>query len=806
MNTALSRTLGALALQALALAVLAAAWLGHTGLDPRRQPRVLVLVDRSDSMPAAAVDAAVREVLQASRAAGAGRVDTLDFAARVLQVAPSAADRSATDIEAALGHAMATHARTPLAAVVVVSDGLETTGDTRRGLQALRDAGVPLSWWALGRPAPPSRIGPVLAPAQARVGQPVALTVQLQGALAPPLRLTASFRSADGRTERVSAAPDAAGLVRLAWVPQASGALVVELALDDAASGRSLHRVADAVAVDVAPPAALLVAEGGRGVFAASLAQGGWRVNRVPARRLDAEADRLDGLQAVVLDDVAIADASPRFWDALAGAVRDRGLGLLVLGGERSFARGGYRGSTLEALLPLLSEPAALDQPAAVLFAVDKSGSMGQGSGGVDRFQQAQRAVLDTANGLGERDTLGLLVFDVVPRVLVPLGPVAAGRAALARDWAARPNGGTRLAPALEAAIAELDRTPVARRLLVLVTDGFVDAAPLARLRERLAAARIDALVLAVGPEADTAALQQLFGGGAGQVVRVEEAAELPAVMRPGLERRRAPVERGPLGVQQVQDLPSAPGRLAPWPPIDAYPVTRTRPGAQLLVQSERGDPLIALHMAGRGRVLAVPGGLGPWAPQWLAWREWPRLAGGLVDAVGGGASAAAPPWNVIDEPGQIQVQLEAAGAAEAWVLRADTPAAPGRVLTLQALAPGRWQATLPEAGPGLYTFTLATPAGVQRQLHLRQARAEQARWGTQAALKDWQQAGLLRPWDGGAPVPQRQASQAAQPPDRTLIGLAGLLFLGGVLVDRARWADGLVWLRRWARWRRAAQ
>ena len=180
--------------------------------------------------------------------------------------------------------------------------------------------------------------------------------------------------------------------------------------------------------------------QGSTGSLARSLLGGGWTLNVVPATRLDAHADGLDGYQAVVLDDVAIADASPRFWSALVAAVQDRGLGLMVLGGERSFARGGYRESALESVLPVLSEPAALDQPASVVFAVDKSGSMGQGSGGVDRFQLAQRAVLETARGLGERDSLGLVVFDVVPRVLIPLGPAPAGTVALERDWQASPE------------------------------------------------------------------------------------------------------------------------------------------------------------------------------------------------------------------------------------------------------------------------------------------------------------------------------------------------------------------------------
>ena len=63
-----------------------------------------------------------------------------------------------------------------------------------------------------------------------------------------------------------------------------------------------------------------------------------------------------------------------------------------------------------------------------------------------------------------------------------PTRPAPAGTLALERDWQASPNGGTKLAPALDAAIGELERSAGARRMLVLVTDGFIDDAPLAEL------------------------------------------------------------------------------------------------------------------------------------------------------------------------------------------------------------------------------------------------------------------------------------------------------------------------------------
>jgi hypothetical protein len=797
-NTLPSRALAALALQSAALLALAWALLGGSWLDARSKPTGLVLVDRSQSMPRGDVDRALSEMVRADRAAGSGALQVIEFAGRAAAPSLSVGEStvglrpSATNIEAALDAALAAHAQTPLAGVVVVSDGLENAGDASRGLRAAREARLPVHWVAVGRPPPLTHIAQVLAPGRAQLGQTIRLAVQLAGQLDRPLRIKASARSADGQRLPAYGEPDAEGRATIEFEARATGAVIVDLALEDPASGQTLHRSEDAAVVDVGPRAALLYAQGGSGLLAHSLLQGGWSLQVVPASRLDAQADALEGVQAVVLDDVAIADAGPRFWSALVAAVKDRGLGLVVLGGERSFARGGYRGSTLESVLPVRSEPAALDQPAAVVFAVDKSGSMGQGSGGVDRFQLAQRAVLETARGLTERDSLGLVVFDVAPRVLVPLGPAAVGTEALARSWQASPNGGTRLAPALEAAITELEGSALARRMLVLVTDGFVDGAPGADLRARLSRARIETVALAVGPDADAAALARVFGTDAASVLRVDQAAELPTVMRSGLQSRRARVERGPIAVQQVLALPFAPGTLQAWPTIAAHAVTRPQAGAAVAVQSPRGEPVVAFANVGRGRVAAVTSGLGSWTPQWLVWREWPRLAGGLAQWASGAPLGGAGVLAVRDLASGLQVEAdlppgEGEAAAAPVSISVDTPKTRGQALAAEPMAPGRWRATLPDAGPGLYTFIVSTAQGTQRQLHLRRQALESDAWGIGPALQAWSAAGLISPWQPGALAAQRAGANPDRPPDRSLVALALLLFLMGVVVDRTR-------------------
>ena len=880
MKSPATRTLVALALQCAAVAALAAALLGVSWLDARSRPRLVVLVDRSQSMPRSQSDAALEEVARAAREAGAGELLRIEFARRpAAQDMPP--DPTGTDIEAALDAALAVHARTPLAGAVMISDGLATAGDTERALGSMRQAGLPLLWLALGRPAPAVRIADVLAPDRARVGQRITIAVRVQATGAAPAasagatsaaaspaaaspavvsaataaapmaerRVRASARSADGDVRSVVAPVAVDGIARLELDAWRAGPLVVDLAVEEGKEASVVARRPAAAAIDVSARTPILYVQGGqgaRGALATSLAAGGWPLRVVAAARADALAGDLAGFDAVVLDDVSVGDAGPRFWAALVDSVQQRGLGLLVLGGEHSFARGGYRGSALESLLPVLSEPAALDQPAAVLFLVDKSGSMGEGSGGVDRFALAQRAVLDTARGLGERDELGLVVFDVVPRVLVPLTAAKGALDTLERPWPATPNGGTRLGPAIDAAAAALERTAAPRRLLVLVTDGFVDEAALASARARLAKARVETMAIAVGPDADVSALQRIVGD-AGVVLRVDEAAELPAVMRSGLERRRARVERGPFETTQRSPLPFTGGTFDHWPPVDAYLATRARPGARVAVQSERGDPLVAWQRSELGRVAVVTSGLGRWAPHWLAWTAWPRLAGGLADWVAGlsqeglatidvsehgsrlafdveqraslsSAAAAASTGSAASAASTASVLPIASGAsaplastipilsADAPELVVRTPAGARRTLQLEPLAPGRWHARMPAAGTGLYIVTAASTFGSVRRLHVLHGHTEDDDQGRAAELARWQTEGLLQRWSPDALARLPAPDDAARLPDRSLLVLALIFFAAGVLVDRA-WPAPRGWRALVRRsWRRLAR
>jgi hypothetical protein len=239
----------------------------------------------------------------------------------------------------------------------------------------------------------------------------------------------------------------------------------------------------------------------------------------------------------------------------------------------------------------------------------------------------------------------------------------------------------------------------------------------------------------------------------------------------------------------QNKVLPFAPNTFRDWPDIEAYSVTRPRPRATVAVESQRGDPLVTFQTAGQGRVVAVTSGLGAWAPQWMQWREWPRLAGGLADWVSGVAQDGTLALAVTDLPGRVQVAADVR-SAKGWAgpdglaIAVKSPGAESRAVPVDYAGPGRLHADVPENGAGLYTVVVSTPLGTQRTFHLRRQAAEDEAWGTNPAIEEWKRAGLVTTWDARSLAVRQEGTRAGHPPDRWLVGLALALFLSGVIVD----------------------
>jgi Ca-activated chloride channel family protein len=111
---------------------------------------------------------------------------------------------------------------------------------------------------------------------------------------------------------------------------------------------------------------------------------------------------------------------------------------------------------------------AQVRMPINVSFVLDHSGSMKGDK--MDRVRRATGRAFDLLDG---QDIASVVIFDHRTEVLLPAAPVANRRDAQQKISQIRDAGGTKIAPAIEKALREIDKGgPNAIRRMVLLTDG----------------------------------------------------------------------------------------------------------------------------------------------------------------------------------------------------------------------------------------------------------------------------------------------------------------------------------------------
>ncbi len=669
-------------------------------------------------------------------------------------------DDSATHIEAALRRALEMAA--PEQPVVLLSDGVETAGDAAGLLRRAGERGIPVYAVEPGVASEPSaaiedvRVPDVVAP-----GEAFTAAVAVTGTARQPGRLEVYASRVAAWTEALTI-PAGRTVLPVPLTAPGTGPLELAFVL------RAETDVSDAdngwqALVDVAGPIEVhyVTAPGNDAPLLASLAAGGWRVTRVPPERLGWSVGRRPAV--LVLDDVPVSAAAPEAWTELTRAVRNQGMGLVVLGGEHAFGGGAYRGSTLEAVLPVTAEAGVPLPPAAAVFVLDRSGSMGRQVQGRSRWAYATSAVVGTAASL-RSDQVGIVAFQDDAEILLSLGRHAdLDRQVRTALETVAPAGPTRLAEGLELALDQLADSDVRHRLLVLLTDGFTAAEDLAGARRRIRDLGVEVIGLAVGGDADLGVLDSLCRVNDGLLLRLDDVARLPQLMAEAVGSRRATVTRtttAPVTAAPVPFLPAA----AAWPRLDGYAVTRARDDAIVHLRAPRGDPLLVSGRAGLGTVVALPGGLGPFAAEWPRWEAWSDFAGGLVEWTAGSRDAAPARLSLHLEGPQPRAELDlvdgdgdwlAVDAAEAvravgW-LALPGGFGPSRV-EFTAVAPGRLVAPLPLREPGRHHLSVQIDDLSIRRGFVHQPRAELQ--GT-SMLEPWRRSGLVQPWPPGGIAPR---------------------------------------------------
>ena len=618
---------------------------------------VLFLLDRSSSVTAEARQAQEDYVKTALEAAGAEdtaavavfgkelRLDTALSSDPVFDDVRTVVDSSSTDLASALRGAAAVMPTEGSRRIVVLTDAVETTGNSRAAAKELADQGIAVDVIELdtGR-ASDALVTRVDAPVVVRQGEQVPVQVEVQATAAGPATIDVT---AGGETYQVETQLEVGANIINFEIPAGDrGTLPLRAEVNASFDAVSENNQSEII-LDVLGPAAIAVVEGtvGDGAeLARALESADMVVDTLPT--VPSAADLLE-YDAVVLVNVP---APPETQAAdLAAYVEELGRGLLVIGGDRSFGLGDYSESALEDILPVTSNPDDLirRQPVAEVLVIDTSGSMadchcGDGSGQHDPSQQGGISKTDISragaglaiSALQDTDRVGVLAFTSGTRWALPLDTKPDEATVAAALNTLVPQGDTEITPALREALETLKGAPEEIRHIVLFTDGWGNDTNLLSVSQEIADAGITLSVLGTG-EGSGETLRRAAALGGGQFYPGRDLQAIPEVFIEETLRVSRPLIAEGAFIPALGAASQVTVGLQATPPLRGYVLTRTKPTAAVPLEVGPGDPLFATWQRGLGRAAVwTSDATVRWSADWVEWDGFVDFWGRMVSDV----------------------------------------------------------------------------------------------------------------------------------------------------------------------------
>ena len=599
---------------------------------PDRAGTVVVLADRSASMPA---DAAARQLemidLVQQAMSPDDRLAVVTFGERVAveqQPAVGGVERfeqqvgpDASDLAGALRRGLSLVPADGSGRVLLLSDG-RYTGPPPGG-EAARAAArnVPIDYRDLSRPAVGDlAVVRVDAPESVQPGEAFMITGWVS-ATSPRAVDVELWR---GNTRLAAARRDLPpGLTRLTFRDRAAepGALDYRLQLIPAEADPIPENNAGRFIVGVEGDKPVLVVTDAPGQGLANLLRaGGLTVQARSPGEVDASLTSLGDYAAVILENVALPDLPPDLPGQLAALVPATGTGLFMTGGQRSFGPGGYYRSPLDPLLPVSMELRQEHRKLslAIVVALDRSGSMAAPvAGGRTKMDLANLGTAEVVDLLGPMDELGVLAVDSAPHQIVALGRVddkdAIRRRVLSIDSM---GGGIYVYEALAAAAGMLaDATPQTRHIILFAdAQDAEEPGRYATLLKNARRANITVSVIGLGTDTDSDAplLKDVASLGGGRAYFTTDPAKLPQLFaQDTFVVARSSFIEDPTPVAPTGALAAMTGRpFTDPPPVGGYNLNYLKPDASLgiVTADEYTAPLLASWQAGLGRVATYSG------------------------------------------------------------------------------------------------------------------------------------------------------------------------------------------------------
>ena len=612
----------------------------------------------------------------------------------------TAVDAQASDLSSALTLASALLPEDAQGRIVVLSDG--ATEDVRAAAQQLAARGVTVDFQSFsGDTLPDAQISQLNVPSRVYQGQSFTVTVQV----------TANHDTAGTLVLYQNRTPVSSREVTLRRgdntftfrdVAADTGVVTYEARLisegDSCAQNDSMGGY---VYVQGAPK--LLLVEGTQGEgseMAAMLSAAAMQYETVLPAQLPYDAEQLRQYDGVILVNVDYDAADEEQWAALDSAVRVLGRGLTVIGGDSSYALGGYRGSKLEEMLPVTIDVRnKLDLPSlALMLVIDKSGSMSDGMFGTTRLELAKEAAMRAAEVLTPNDQVGVIAFDDAAKWVVNLQKAEDVEAIQNQIGTIRPGGGTAFFTALYEATYALVNAQAQQKHIIFLTDGEAGDTGYLQLCDIMQQNDITLTTVAVGSGADQATLRTLAQQGGGRAYAANEFDNLPKIFTKETYLVSGSYVQNRTFTPVITEQ-SALTDFEGFPQLSGYLAATEKSLATVSLMSDREDPILAWWQYGAGRVVAfMADSRGAWTSEFLQWDQAAAFYGGMAA------------FTLPGEEREGQLTTERQGDALRIVYTAPEGTQTGLSTSVTALLPDgtQTQLALQESAPGVYEGEIA--------------------------------------------------------------------------------------------------
>ncbi len=425
----------------------------------------------------------------------------------------------------------------------------------------------------------------------------------------------------------------------------------------------------------------------------------------------------------VILDNMPAAALSEDQMRALAEHVEKYAGGLIMIGGAGSFGPGGYGGAPVEKALPVeMALKNREKKPGlALVLVLDKSGSMGMEQRKISKLDMAKDAVLRLSDLLAQGDALGIIAFDKSPREIMPLSgnlDRASVNGSLQKITA---GGGTSILPAVEMAYQWLNSSSAEKKHILLLSDGQADLSERKPLAQRVAGSKVVLSTVGIGSDVDRALLQKLADSARGRAYFSDTAMDLPEIFkREGMlisgkwimERRFRPRLSAEHEIMQGlanEELPEMTG----------YVATTPKKLSETLIVSENQDPILACWRYGLGKALVFTSDFSsPWTRLLAQWQRFPTLWTQMVRWCSRGPQSETMHPQIRIEDAAAVLSIDAFDANGSYInfaelhARVESPNSKNSEIKMSQTASGRYEGTFPLNEKGSYLLTVFSKGG----------------------------------------------------------------------------------------------